>query len=128
MQQKNFFFLSVNLIKPFGLSRLAEPRIIYRIFNFSQQFENCFSVLKLAFCTVKCWLLVLARSSIVHRVFHYMQLFLRFIQLFVKTMLFVSDYANGKLRYRFCVSANSALATAGANGGTPGSPTPAGAR
>ena len=102
MQQKNFFFLSVNLIKPFGLSRLAEPRIIYRIFNFSQQFENCFSVLKLAFCTVKCWLLVLARSSIVHRVFHwtqvFMQLFLRFIQLFVKTIRYVSNYTNGKLR------------------------------
>jgi hypothetical protein len=77
---------------------------------------------------MKCWLLVLARSSIVHRVFHYVQLFLRFIQLFVKTSRYASDHAKGKLRERFCVNANKALATAGANGGTPGSPTPAGAR
>ena len=34
----------------------------------------------------------------------------------------------GNARWRLPVSANKALATAGANGGTPGSPTPAGAR
>ncbi|MDO8776888.1 MAG: hypothetical protein Q7K57_50900, partial [Burkholderiaceae bacterium] len=37
-QPKGFLLI----YKPLGLPCLAEPRIIYRIFTFSQQFENCF--------------------------------------------------------------------------------------
>jgi hypothetical protein len=93
------------------LTSVNNLRIVFRIKTYFLHFEVKAACLSAVFdCTSGFPLL----ATIFYDLFNYSQT--------------LSHYASGKLLYRFCVNANKALATAGAKGGTPGSPTPAGTR